>query len=193
MAILDIVFITIFSAFLARGLWIGLVRQVASIVAIFLAFLVAGQFYGQSAVFATPFVENEQLGFLLAYGVIFGVVYIVTIFVGLALKKVMNIVLLTWFDKAMGGVLGALKGLFLSTLIFMGLAIFISGSSDLFQDSKLYPLMEKTCEVILVGVRDHEIRDNLLPKKPAISGIISDTVKFGKKLGREAKEKAQDY
>ena len=193
MSSLDIVVIAIMALFVARGLWVGFVRQMASMLALVLAFVVAGQYYGRSAYLVTPFVDNHQLGFLIAYGLIFALVFFGTIFIGLGFRKVVQVTMLGWFDRLAGGVMGLLKGLFLSCIVFMTLAIFISGNSPLFTKSQLYPVLERSTMVLLMTVRDHNLRGRLLPRKPAISSLLDTTVKFSKEIRRQAKIKAEEY
>ncbi len=193
MSSLDLLVIVVLTLFVLRGLWVGFVGQMASMLALVLGFVVAGQYYGRSATLVTPFISNPQLGFLVAYALLFAVVFFATIFVGLSLRKVVQISMLGWFDRGMGGVLGASKGLFLSCMVFMTMAIFIAGDSAIFTKSRLYPLLERTSMVLLMAVHDHDLRVHLLPQKPAISRMLDSTVKFGKEIGRQTKEKAQNY
>lgn len=171
-----------------RGLWVGFVRQIASMLALVLAFVVAGQYYGRSADLVTPFVSNPRLGFLVAYGLIFSFVFFAIIFIGLALRKVVKFTLLGWVDHSLGGILGCLKALFVSCIAFMVLAVFISGNSTIFTRSRLYPMLERSTMIILMTVRDHDLRLDLLPRQPAISEALDSTVKFGQDIGRQTKE-----
>ena len=191
MSSLDILVILLCSFFVLRGLWVGFVRQIASMLALVLGFVLAGQYYGRSAFLLESFISNDQLGFLVTYCLIFGLAFLATIFVGLGLRRVVQITMLDWFDRSMGGVLGGVKGLFLSCIVFMTLAIFIAGDSSLFTKSRLYPVLERSSMLLLMAVRDHDLRLHLLPRKPAISEMLDSTVKFGKEVGRQAKEKAQ--
>ncbi len=193
MSPLDAVVLIILAAFIIRGIWVGFIRQVASLVALVLGFLVAGHYYGESLPFLTSFIHNKQLGFLVTYALIFCLVFIITIFIGLGCKKVAQLILLDWFDKTMGGILGATKGFFLACITFMVLAIFISGSSPIFTKSILYPYLQKTSSLLLAVVKDDDVRDKMLPQKPAISNLLSHSVELSKELGRQAKKKAGNY
>lgn len=193
MSALDALVFTIICLFVLRGLWVGFIRQMASMLALVLGFVVAGQYYGRSASLVTPFVSNHQLGFLVAYGLLFAIVFLGTIFIGLGFRKVVQVTMLGWFDRVMGGIMGAFKGLFLACIVFMSLAIFINGDNPLFTKSRLYPLLERSTMILLMTVRDHKLRGHLLPRKPAISKMLDSTVKFGKEISRQAKEKTDNY
>ncbi len=193
MSPLDIVVLIVLTIFIIRGIWIGFIRQLASLIALVLGFVIAGRYYDDSARFISPLIENQQLGFLLTYGIIFLMVFITTIFIGIGFRKVAQLVLLGWFDKSLGGVFGAAKGMFLACIVFMGLAVFISGSSPLFRNSFFYPYLEKSTVFILSAVKNKNIQREMLPQQPAISNFLAHTVNLGKNLGRQAKVKAQDY
>ncbi len=193
MSPLDAIALIILGVFITRGIWVGFIRQVSSLIALLLAFLVAGHLYGDSAHLVIPFVHNKQLGFLLTYAGIFCLVFLVTLLIGIGCKKVAQLILLDWFDKTMGGILGATKGVFLTCIAFMGLAIFISGSSPIFTKSIFYPYLQKTSVMLLSAVKDDDLRDRLVPQQPAITNLLSHTIDLGQEIGRQAKNKAEHY
>jgi len=106
--------------FCISGIRRGLVRQVLEVVGLVAAFI--GSFFlaGNLALFA----EGR---FGLSYGtalaasavVIFACTLIVFHFVGLGLQKLFNLTVLGWFDRAMGGIFGMLKGLILVSLVLV--------------------------------------------------------------------------
>lgn len=193
MSPLDAIALLLLVGFIIRGIWVGFIRQAASLLALVLAFLVAGRFYGESAHIVTPFINNKQVGFLVAYALIFCLVFIATILIGVVCKKIAQVVFHDWFDKTMGGILGAAKGFFLACIAFMAMAIFISGASPIFTKSIFYPYLQKTSFILLSVVKDAEIRKKLLPQQPAISNLFSHTIELGQEIGRQAKQKARDY
>ncbi|MBU0909795.1 MAG: CvpA family protein [Proteobacteria bacterium] len=182
MSILDAVIIITIVIFLTRGIWIGFVRQLASIAALIIGFVVAGRFYGESADFVLPFINNQQAGFFIAYIFLFVVTFAAVILLGFIFRQIMSLSLLGWFDKLLGGLLGLTKAMFVSCLIFMGLALFISGSSPIFRQSFFYPYLESGSKIILSIVKDKDLRGKLLPQQPAISTFMDNTVEFGKKI-----------
>lgn len=182
MSTLDALIIGIFVLFLIRGVWIGFVRQVASILALVFGFIVAGRYYGESAHFLTPYISNKQVGFFIAYLVIFLVVFGGIVLCGMILKKVMHIPLLGWFDRIMGAVFGMAKGLAVSCLFFMGLGIFLSAGSPFFAESYAYPYLERGSSILLTLVKNDNLRSELLPKRPAIPSFFLNTLELGKKV-----------
>lgn len=193
MSSLDIIVLIVLGVFIARGIWIGFIRQLASLIALVLGFVIAGRYYDQSAQLISPLIQNQQLGFLVTYGVIFIMVFLTTIVIGIVFRKVAQLVLLGWFDKSLGGLFGAAKGMFLACFVFMGLAVFLSGSSPLFRNSYFYPYLEQSTMFILSAVKNKDVQQDMLPKQPAISNLLANTIDFGQTLGRQAKQKAEDY
>lgn len=187
MSILDALVVIIIAIFLTRGLWTGFIKQIASIAALILGFIIAGQYYGESASLVIPYIKSQQAGFFIAYILLFLVSFVFVHALGFLLKKVITFSMLGWFDKFLGALLGLAKGGLLSCLIFMGLALFISGSSPFFTKSMLFPYLEKSSQFITSIVKDEKLRQGLLPQKPAISEMFSNTVELGKKLGGNAK------
>ena len=186
MSALDAIIVIILTVFLGRGIWTGFVGQIASIAALVLGFVVAGRFYGESASLVIPFVNNKQAGFFIAYILLFIVSFAGVILFGMLLKKVMQLSLLGWFDRLLGGVLGLAKGVFVSCIVFMGLALFISGASPFFNKSFFYPYLENSSRIVVSVIKDKELRHDLLPQKPAISTFLNSTIELGKKVGGNA-------
>ncbi len=180
MSLLDFLIASIILFFLIRGVWIGFIRQLASLLALILAFVTAGNFYGESADFVFPFIKNQQIGFLLAYLLVFIVTFFAVILVGQLLKTILTVSLLGWFDSLLGGVFGLAKALFISCLLFIGFATFISGSSNFFRHSYFYPYLNESTTFFLSLVKDKKLRDGLLPRPPAISSFIDTSIEFSK-------------
>lgn len=164
----DIIIAVICLIFLARGLWIGFVRQLATIVAVFCGFYAAGHYFEVINTLVLPFIDNRQLAFVVTYLVLLLLIYVGGMLLGLVLQKVMTITLLTWFDRTLGGLFGLAKGFFISCLVFMAMASFLSGTNSFLQKSLSYPVMKASSEALLAAVQDKELRSIFLPKEPAI-------------------------
>ncbi|MBW1791307.1 MAG: CvpA family protein [Deltaproteobacteria bacterium] len=184
MSTLDGLVVIILLVFFIRGIWVGFIRQIASILSLVLGFIVAGRHYGEYAHLVSPYIHNKQVGFLVSYLVIFIIVFCGVIVSGLVVKKVMSISLLGWFDQLVGALLGAGKGVFVCCLVFLGAATFISGSSPFFTRSIFYPYLDQASQFLLRIVKEEDLRTDLLPQQPAISEFFSNAVKPGKAPGR---------
>lgn len=178
--------------FVIRGAWVGLIGQLAFLTAMVLGFMAAGAFHGDFVPVISPWVMLPQLAFLLTYLVLFAAAYLATMLVGRGLRRVMSITLLAWFDRLTGGILGAVKALFVASLIFMGLAGFLSGARPMLRDSLSYPFLAVSSGYILLFIGDHDLRDRFLPREPAIAWPASHSVDAGEAVRRTAEQIAED-
>jgi membrane protein required for colicin V production len=164
----DILVFLMFLAFLVRGIWIGFIRQISSLLAMVGGFLLAGYFDNEFYRFILPYFADPHTAFLLTYIILFVAFFFLIKLAGLGLKMVMDITLSTWFDKTVGGLFGVIKGVFVASLIFMVLTSYLSGSNKYLKKSITYPFLEQSSRVILTLIRDYDLRSYFMPKEPAI-------------------------
>jgi membrane protein required for colicin V production len=169
---MDIAVIVIIALFTIRGAWIGFIRQLAFIVALVLAFLVAGAFSRQLAAFLKPLDASPQLNFLLIYGALLLAVYVVVTLLGVALTKMVKVTMLGGADRILGGIFGLAKGIFLATLLFMAIAGIMSESAEFLRRSFSYPYLSSSAKALSWFIRDQDLRNRLRPKEAAIEKII---------------------
>ncbi len=181
MTTLDAGVIIITLLFLIRGVWIGFIRQLAALAALFIAFIAAGQYYGQLSVFITPFITEPQLAFIITYALVFLLTYILIVLLGLLLKKVMQISFLGWFDRLLGGIFGFAKAAFICTLSFMALAWILSSSNPMIQKSFFSPYLMISSKYVITFIKDENMQEKLMPKRPAISSFLNNPVQFFEK------------
>lgn len=164
----DILVLLIFLAFLVRGIWIGFIRQISSLLAILGAFLLAGYFDSEFYRLILPFFDNGHTAFLITYILLVVAFFYLIKLVGLGLKKVMDITLTTWFDRTVGGLFGIIKGIFLCSLILVIISSYLSGSNKYLKNSFTYPFLAKSSKAILFFIRDNNLRSYFVPREPAI-------------------------
>lgn len=172
MSSIDSAIILIISLVTARGVWTGFVRQLSFIVALVLAFIVAGQFYLYFSGFLKGFIVSPQLTFLLTYLLLFGLVYLAVILFGHGLKKFMAVTMMGGFDRFLGGVFGLVKGMLLTTLLFMVLAGLLANSATFLQKSSFYPVLNSGSRLITSFINDPDLRAGFMPKEPAIPSFF---------------------
>ena len=164
----DVLILLIFLAFLVRGIWIGFIRQISSLLAMLGGFLLAGYFDSEFYRLILPFFDNAHTAFLITYILLFVVFFYLIKLVGLGLKLVMDITLTAWFDRVFGGLFGVIKGIFLSSLILAVISSYISGSNKYLKNSVSYPFLSKSSKAILLFIRDNDLRSYFVPREPAI-------------------------
>jgi membrane protein required for colicin V production len=164
----DVLMLVIFLLFLARGIWVGFIRQISSLLAMLGGFLLAGYFDNEFYRIILPYFDNSHTAFLMTYILLFIAFFFLIKLVGLGLTKVMDITLSTWFDRAVGGLLGIIKGIFIASLIFVVTTSYLSGSNKYLKKSITYPFLSQSSPIILTFIRDLDLRSYFIPKEPAI-------------------------
>ncbi len=164
----DVLAFLTFLAFLVRGIWIGFIRQISSLVAMIGGFALAGYFDNEFYRFIRPYIENSHTAFLITYILLFVAFFFLIKLVGFGLKKVMDVSLTAWFDRTIGGLFGVVKGAFFVSLLFVLIGSFLSGSNNYLKKSVSYPLLSYSSKAILTFIKDHDLRSYFSPKEPAI-------------------------
>lgn len=182
---LDIGVIAVSAIFLVRGVWIGFVRQIAFLLALFLGYLAAGTYYPSWSHYLSQ-VGNPQLRFVMTYALLFFGTYVLIMVLGVGLKKVMHVTFLGWFDRLMGAVFGVAKAVFISTMVFMALAGIFSSSSEFIQKSFFAQYLTTSAQWMTSIIRDKDLQQELLPKQPAISDFFTNPIPALKSLGGDS-------
>ena len=105
-AIIVVVLWFTFSAFQA-----GFIRETVTIVAAVLGIVLAGLFYQDLAEDVLVFIDNEQLSFLVSFGLIFGAVALAGQMLALVLKPTVAMLQLGVFDQLAGALFGFAKAM----------------------------------------------------------------------------------
>jgi len=186
MTALDIGVIVVAVFFLARGVWIGFIRQFAFLLALSLGYVAAGTYYASWSQHLSQ-IKNPQLRFVVTYALVFFTTYVLIMLLGVGLKKVMQISFLGWFDRLLGAVFGVGKAIFIASLIFMALTGMFSSSSAFIERAFFSKYLLIKSQWITSIINDQDLEDELLPKQPAISKFLSDPVPALQSFGRDAK------
>ncbi|MHB1015579.1 MAG: CvpA family protein [Desulfurivibrionaceae bacterium] len=165
---IDFGVLAIILIFLVRGVWIGFVRQLASLAALILGYLFAGRYYQQLSPRLSSVIHSPQLCFLVTYGLLFLAVFFGVIALGFVLKKVMSISLLGWFDRVMGGIFGLVKAGVIIPVLFMVMSGLLADNNPLMTGSRAAPYLFRSSGFLLSFVPDQNLHRQLLPKEPAI-------------------------
>ena len=171
---LDVVLILFTLLLIARGAWVGLIRQLALLAALIFGFLAAGHYFASLSRHILPFIKTPTLAFLLTYVLLFGAVYLLVMVAGLGLKKVVQISLLSWFDRLMGGLFGLGKAYLLVVLLFLAISGLLATTPEFLQKSFFFPIIQKSAAQILPLIKDEKVRERFLPRPPAIPVLLPD-------------------
>ncbi len=136
---LDITIIIILGYCVTRGLFRGLIKELTAIIALFIGFHAAYNYYPllskQLAVWAPNFQYLKITSFL----IIFFVVVIIVNLIGMIIKYIINFVFLGWIDKIFGVIFGVLKAGLLIVILAAVITAFIPKGSIFVSESLIFP------------------------------------------------------
>lgn len=136
---LDLLILTGLAVGMVRGFWTGVIRQVAGLVGLVLAFLVALRLMAPvGAMVVESLGLSEELAPVLGFIVVFLVVQIVVFALARTIEKLIGVLKLGIINRLAGGLFGAFKAALLVSVIFLVLATFDTPSEETRQGSMLY-------------------------------------------------------
>lgn len=164
----DLVVAGIFLLFLARGIWIGCIRQLAAFFALVGSYYLAGQYAARLLPFTERLVDNPKLIFLCSFGLIFLAAAMGFTLIGKLLHRILQVTLLGWLDRIFGLLLGGVKAAVVASLLYMVVASSLSTTNDLLRKSYTSPYLKQGAELLQRYIDDPRLRTYFLPKEPAI-------------------------
>jgi len=185
LSVYDFVIAGIVVLFLVRGIWLGLLRQVIPLLALYVGYVVAGRYHAQIFPFLGSVSDNPKVVFLTAYVITFFATYVLTFLFGKALAKVVEVTIATWFDRFLGAFLGLAKAFIVVILLHMVLGTLMAPDNEILRTCQICPSLNNLSDLTRKIITDEEMRDALRQKEPAISveGMSSLILQNGE--GRE--------
>ncbi len=154
---------------IGRGLWLGFLKQVIGLVALYFGYFVASQYHDKLFPFLRDFSDNPKVIFLCSYALLFIVTYILAMFLGKGLSFVIQITMTGWFDRLLGGVLGLAKGVFLVILVHMLLGTVMAPENQMLRTCETCDELNAASTIATELIRNEDARKALMQKAPAIS------------------------
>jgi len=165
----DFIIIALLLLLTLRGLWIGFLRQITTLVALVVGYVIAGQYHDKLFPFLRGLTDNPHAVFWSSYVILFGITYVFTMLFGKALAKVVELTVAGWFDKLLGGVLGLVKAGVLIILLNMVLSGILAPENKLLRSCQLCPYVSQVTDIVRSLIKDDTLREALLQRKPAIA------------------------
>jgi membrane protein required for colicin V production len=154
---------------IGRGLWLGFLKQVIGLIALYLGYIVASQYHDRLFPFLRDFSENPKVIFFCSYALLFVVAYLLAVLLGKALHFVIQITMVGWFDRLLGGVLGFAKAVLLVVLMHMVLGTVLAPENQLLRNCETCDELNTATGLALELIRNEEARKALMQQVPAIS------------------------
>jgi len=137
---LDILIVLALTWFTFSAFTAGLVREVVTLIATFLAILLAGLFYDNLAQDVLVFIDSEDAAKVIAFLILLGSVFFMGQLVALLLRRFVSLLMLGWADHLAGAGFGFLKGLLIVEILLILFVTFPQlGLDDAIAGSALAP------------------------------------------------------
>ena len=165
----DFVIVGIVVLLLIRGIWVGMLRQVIPLLALYLGYFVASRYHDQLFPFLKNVSDNPKVIFLTAYVITFAVTYVIAVLFGKALTRVIQVTIVPWFDRILGALFGLAKALIVVILVHMLLGTLMAPENEMLRTCQSCPTLNRLSDLTREIIKDEDIREALRHKKPAIA------------------------
>ncbi|PID77464.1 MAG: colicin V production protein [Deltaproteobacteria bacterium] len=165
----DFVVIAIFVFFVGWGLWLGFLRQISGLVALYLGYLMAGRYSGRLLPALQDIFENPKVAFLTTYAIMFFATFLAVMLVGMLLRLVIKITIMGWFDRLLGGLVGIAKAAICTVVMHMILGTVLAPENTMIRECTVCPAVNQITDVCRDVISDPELREALRQRLPAIS------------------------
>jgi membrane protein required for colicin V production len=157
MNLLDLFLLAILAYCLIRGVFRGLIKELAAIVGVLAAFYAGYTYYPLVAGVLDRWIADGGYRNIAGFFLLFCTVFIAVSILGVVLKYLLNIAFLGWVDRICGAAFGALKGALIVSVVLVTLTAFLQKGSPLMTGSILAPhvlvVSEKMAKVVPVEMK----------------------------------------
>ncbi|MFO7965632.1 MAG: CvpA family protein [Desulfobacterales bacterium] len=134
---LDIIILVIVGFCLIRGIFRGLVKELASITGVIAGLYGAYTYYSHVGSLFSKWISNPAYRHILGFLLIFFFVLILVAAIGVLIKYVLKIAHLGWFDRIFGSGFGFIKGILIVSVIVFMLTTFLPKGTVIIRESQL--------------------------------------------------------
>lgn len=152
MNILDILIGVIAGFCLVRGIFRGTVKEITSIIGVFVGFYAAYTYYPVVANWLSRLITNKSYLNIVSFFLTFTVLFLAVGLLGIILKHLLKVVALGWFDRIFGGTFGLVKALLIVSVLLVPLTTFLPQKSSVIKDSCLAPHVSTLSEKMIALV-----------------------------------------
>ncbi|MCD4744120.1 MAG: CvpA family protein [Desulfobacteraceae bacterium] len=148
----DIAIIIIISFCLVRGVFRGILSELASIVGVVAGFYGAYNYYSEFTPLLQKWIESEALINIIVFFVLFCLILASINVIAIVLEKALKVAFLGWIDKTFGAVFGALKGVLVTAVVYIILTTFIPKDNALISQSILSPYVARVSSAMTLFI-----------------------------------------
>ncbi|MEE8432569.1 MAG: CvpA family protein [Candidatus Desulfatibia sp.] len=142
----DIIIIIILGFGVIRGVFRGLIKELASIIGVLGGFYAAYSYYMVLARLLSRWISNAAYLNILSFLIIFCGILIIISLLGVVIKYVLNIAFLGWVDRICGAGFGIIKGILIASVLLITLTAFLPRNAPVIKNSMLAPYVTLVSE-----------------------------------------------
>ncbi len=165
----DFVIIGIIFLFVGRGIWLGLLKQIVPLLALYLGYFAASRYHDQIFPFLRDISDNPKVIFLSAYVILFAATYLAATLLSKGLSYVIQVTITSWFDRLLGALLGVAKAGIVVVLLHIILGTLLAPENEMLRTCQTCPALNDLSELARKTIKDEDIREAFRQKTPAIS------------------------
>ena len=161
---LDIVTALILGFCLIRGIFRGIIKELTSILGVFIGFYAAYIYYPILAGWLSELIASESYAHVVSFFLIFITVLSAVGFVGMILRHLLRAAALGWADRILGGTFAILKSVLIICVLLIALTTFLPKNAPVIKNSLLAPRVSAISEklvAVVPGEMKETFRDNV--------------------------------
>lgn len=139
MNLLDVFIVAILAYCLIRGIFRGLIKELAAIVGVLAAFYGAYTYYPVIAGLLARWISDPGYRDIAGFFLLFCAVFLLVGMMGAVIKYLLNIAFLGWVDRICGAAFGVLKGCLIVAVVLVTLTAFLQKGTPLIRNSLMAP------------------------------------------------------
>ncbi|SDO44858.1 CvpA family protein [Desulforhopalus singaporensis] len=165
----DLVIVGLFILLVGRGIWLGMLKQVTGLLALYFGYFAASRYHEQIFPMLKNVTDNPKVMFLTSYVILFIITYIVIMLIGKGLSMVVQMTITSWFDKLFGALVGFAKAAILAVLLHIVLGTILAPENPMLRTCRTCGALNGAADFTREFIRNEEVRKSLLQQQPAIS------------------------
>jgi membrane protein required for colicin V production len=142
----DMAIVVIIAFCFIRGIFRGLIKELASIVGVLGGLYMAFSYFADLETLIKPWVPVDTYRNIISFAIIFVLVFLIIGIVGVILKYILNIAFLGWVDRICGAGFGLIKGGLLAAVLLIVLTTFLPNCTPTIKASLLAPHVNQLSE-----------------------------------------------
>ena len=161
---LDIITALIVGFCLIRGIFRGLIKEITSILGVFIGFYAAYIYYPILARWLSDLIANRSYLHILSFFLIFVTVLLAVGFVGMILRHLLKAAALGWADRILGGTFAMVKAVLIVSVLLIALTTFLPENAPVIKNSLLAPRVSAISEklvAVVPGEMKERFRNNI--------------------------------